>query len=169
VLICTPDKDLGQCVTDDGRIVQWDRRKDVVYDRAGVIEKFGVSPESIPDYLALVGDSADGFPGLSGWGAKTASTVLARYHHLEDIPTSVDAWEVSVRGAPKLIATLRDRYDEALLFRRIATLELDAPTITSVDELEWRGPRPEFVDVCRRIDAPGLVERAVAAAEARRS
>jgi 5'-3' exonuclease len=167
VLICTPDKDLAQCVTDDGRIVQWDRRKDVRYDRAGVIEKFGVAPESIPDYLALVGDAADGFPGLKGWGAKSASKVLAKYVHLDQIPEDIGEWKLDIRGASKLVATLHDEYDNALLFRRIATLETDAPTIEKVDELEWKGPRPELVELCDQIDAPGLVERAVKLAEAR--
>ncbi len=166
VRICTPDKDLGQCVT-DGRVVQVDRRKDVVLDAAGVEAKFGVRPESIPDYLALVGDSADGFPGLPGWGAKSASAVLARYRHLEDVPAMAGDWEVSVRGAGKLAATLQGELELALLFRRIATLETDAPTVTSVDELEWTGPRPELVEVCDRIDAPALLERAVRLAEER--
>jgi 5'-3' exonuclease len=167
VLICTPDKDLAQCVTDDGRIVQWDRRKDVRYDRAGVIEKFGVAPESIPDYLALVGDAADGFPGLKGWGAKSASKVLAKYVHLDQIPEDIGEWKLDIRGASKLVATLHDEYDNALLFRRIATLETDAPTIEKVDELEWQGPERAFVDLCNQIDAPGLVERAVKLAEDR--
>jgi 5'-3' exonuclease len=166
VLICTPDKDLGQCVVGD-RIVQLDRRKQQVLDAAAVREKFGVDPGSIPDYLGLVGDTADGFPGLPGWGAKSAAAVLARYGHLEHIPHLSADWDVNVRGGGKLAVTLRDNFDLALLFRRIATIEVDAPTITNVDELEWKGPRPEFVEVCERIDAPGLVERAVKLAEAR--
>jgi 5'-3' exonuclease len=160
VLICTPDKDLGQCVRGD-RVVQLDRRKGVVLDAEGVRAKFGVAPESIPDYLGLVGDSADGFPGLAGWGAKSASAVLARYGHLEAIPPDGADWDVDVRGTAKLAVTLRDQFELALLFRRIATVETDAPTIESVSELEWRGPRPELVEVCRRIDAPNLVDRAV--------
>lgn len=160
VLICTPDKDLGQCVTDDGRIVQYDRRKQQLVDRAGVIEKFGVPPESIPDYLALVGDSADGFPGLQGWGAKSAAAVLARYGHLEDIPAAAGQWDVTVRGGAKLAVTLQRQYDEALLFRRIATIEQDAPVSASVDDLCWTGPTPEFAAVCERIDAPAFVHRA---------
>ena len=166
VLICTPDKDLGQCVQ-DGRIVQLDRRKGLVLDAAGVQEKFGVPPESIPDYLALVGDSADGFPGLPGWGAKSAAAVLARYLHLEAIPPAGADWDVNVRGGAKLAVTLRDQFELALLFRRIATVETDAPTVDSVSELEWRGPRPELVALCEEIDAPGLVERAVKLAERR--
>jgi 5'-3' exonuclease len=167
VLICTPDKDLAQCVTDDGRIQQWDRRKDTYYDRDGVIEKFGVAPASIPDYLALVGDSADGFPGIKGWGAKSAATVLARWGHVDAIPADPAAWEVPVRGPAKLAASLAADYELALLFRRLATLELDAPTITSVDELEWRGPRPGFAALCEQLDAPELAERAERAAATR--
>ncbi|HVN51658.1 MAG TPA: 5'-3' exonuclease H3TH domain-containing protein [Acidimicrobiales bacterium] len=166
VLICTPDKDLGQCVQ-DGRIVQLDRRKGVVLDAAGVQEKFGVPPESIPDYLALVGDSADGFPGLPGWGAKSAAAVLARYLHLEDIPPVGADWDVNVRGGAKLAVTLREQFELALLFRRIATVETDAPTVHSVAELEWQGPHPELVARCAEIDAPGLVDRAVKLAERR--
>jgi 5'-3' exonuclease len=147
-------------------VVQWDRRKDVIYDRAGVIEKFGVPPEAIPDYLALVGDSADGFPGLPGWGAKSTATLLARYGGLDGIPDRADDWDVAVRGKEKLGRALHDHFEEALLFRRIATLETDAPTVSAVDELEWRGPRSEFAEVCRRLDAPGLAERAAAAATA---
>jgi 5'-3' exonuclease len=164
VLICTPDKDLAQCVTDDGRVQQWDRRKDVYYDRAGVIEKFGVAPASIPDYLALVGDTADGFPGIKGWGAKSAATVLARWDHLDRIPADPADWDVPVRGPAKLAAALAADYEHALLFRRLATLERDAPTISSVDELEWQGPTPGFGALCERMDAPGLAERAARAA-----
>ena len=162
VLICTPDKDLGQCV--GGKIVQLDRRKQAILDADGVKEKFGVWPESIPDYLALVGDSADGFPGLVGWGAKSAAGVLARYTHLESIPPMADDWEVAVRGSGKLAATLRDQMGDALLFRRIATLEADAPTVDEVDELEWAGPTADLIGLCESIDAIGLAERAVALA-----
>lgn len=167
VLICTPDKDLGQCV--GGKIFQLDRRKGVRIGVEGVIEKFGVPPESIPDFLGLVGDAADGFPGLPGWGAKSSAAVLARYGHIEDIPGDAADWDVPVRGAAKLAATLRDNIADALLFRRIATLEYDAPTIDSVEELEWTGPRPELVDLAASVDAPGLAERAARLAEARAS
>ena len=160
VQICTPDKDLGQCVTDDSRIVQYDRRQQRLVDRAGVIEKFGVPPESIPDYLALVGDSADGFPGLPGWGAKSAAAVLARYGHLEDIPPAAGQWDITVRGGAKLAATLQREYEDALLFRRIATIETDAPVSATVDELRWTGPTPEFAAMCARLDAAGLLRRA---------
>ena len=135
VVICTPDKDLGQCVRGT-RVVQMDRRKQVVIDEAGVIAKFGVPPASIPDYLALVGDSADGFPGLPGWGAKSAAAVLARWGRIEDIPASPDDWEVMVRGAAKLAAALREGYDDALLFKTLATLRVDRSLVGSVDELE---------------------------------
>lgn len=167
VLICTPDKDLAQCVTDDGRIVQFDRRQAKRYDRAAVVEKFGVPPESIPDYLALVGDSADGFPGLPGWGAKSTSTVLARYGHIEDIPAAAGQWDVTVRGGAKLARTLSDNVELALLFRRIATVELDAPVSASVDELEWTGPAEGFDDLARSIDATGALRRITALADRR--
>ncbi len=167
VMICTPDKDLGQCVTPDARIVQYDRRKQLLIDRQGVIDKFGVPPESIPDYLGLVGDTADGFPGLPGWGAKSASLVLARYGHIEDIPASPGQWDVSVRGAAKLAKTLQEQYEDALLFRRIATIEYDAPTVGSVDELEWLGPGADFVELAKSIDGAALAERATAIAQKR--
>ncbi len=158
VIICTPDKDLGQCVR--GKVVQWDRRQDKWFDAAAVRAKFGVDPESIPDYLALVGDTADGFPGLPGWGAKATATVLSEYKHLEHIPASAADWTVTVRGAGKLAAALQDNYENALLFRRIATVELDSPVSTSVDELEWTGPREEFAALADRIGAPELYSRA---------
>ena len=159
VYICTPDKDLGQCV--GGKVVQLDRRKRAVFDVDGVRAKFGVGPASIPDYLALVGDSADGFPGLPGWGAKSAAAVLARYEHLEAIPAKGSDWEgVPVRNGGKLAATLAADLELALLFRRIATIELDAPVMDSVDDLRWTAPRPEFAALCADLDAPGLAERA---------
>lgn len=157
VLICTPDKDLGQCVSGD-RVVQLDRRKGTILDAEGVHAKFGVWPASIPDYLALVGDSADGFPGLAGWGAKSTATVLDRYAHLEHIPLD-GHWDVAVRGASKLAATLAADFERALLFRRLATIDRDAPTVDHVDELRWGGPLPELTDLARRVDAPALVTR----------
>ncbi len=159
VVICTPDKDLGQCVVGD-RVVQLDRRKEVITNADGVVAKFGVAPESIPDYLGLVGDTADGFPGLAGWGAKSAAAVLARYAHLESIPDDPSAWDVTVRGAAKLGATLAAQRELAVLFRTIATVRIDAPTITAVDELRWLGPAPTFAEFCASIDAPNLVARA---------
>jgi 5'-3' exonuclease len=163
VVICTPDKDLGQCVT-GGRVVQLDRRKDVVYDQAGVRAKFGVDPASIPDYLALVGDSADGFPGLPGWGAKSAATVLARWGSIDAIPLEARKWEVNVRSAPALAATLRDQRELALLFRHLATLRIDRSLLGSVDELRWTGPTAAFAGVCADLDAPNLALRASALA-----
>jgi 5'-3' exonuclease len=161
VWICTPDKDLAQCVVGD-RVVQLDRRKELVRNRNGVREKFGVDPESIPDLLALMGDTADGFPGLPGWGAKSAGTVLGRYAHLEDIPQNHEDWDVKVRGAPKLAATLAEQQDSAMLFRDLATLRTDAPVFDSVDELLWKGPLPEFEALCESMKATRLWERAVA-------
>jgi 5'-3' exonuclease len=163
VVICTPDKDLGQCVQGT-RIVQLDRRKDLLIDEAGVVAKFGVVPGSIPDYLALVGDSADGFPGLSGWGAKSASAVLARWLHIEDIPSDCGEWEVTVRGAPKLADTLRANFDLASLFKDLATLRVDRTLLAHVDGLTWGGPASGFDDVCARLDAPALAKRAHALA-----
>src|SRR5687768_655654 len=159
VMLCTPDKDLGQCVTEDGRVVQFDRRKEALIDFAGVIAKFGVPPASIPDYLALVGDTADGIPGVQGWGAKTTGAVLARYGHLENIPLEAGKWDVGVRGAGKLVNSLAARYEDAMLYRRLATIETDAPTIESVDELEWTGPRDDYVDALRAIDGDAYVGR----------
>lgn len=159
VMICTPDKDLAQCVSDSARIVQFDRRKGVRYDEAGIVEKFGVRPESIPDYLGLVGDTADGFPGLAGWGAKSASTVLAHYGHIENIPLAAGQWEITVRGGAKLAKTLADNRELALLFRRIATIETDAPVSASIDELEWRGPTADFAALAESIDAQRHADR----------
>ncbi len=166
VVICTPDKDLGQCVRGT-RVVQLDRRKDMVIDEGGVVAKFGVGPASIPDYLALVGDSADGFPGLAGWGAKSAATVLARWAHIEDIPADQGDWDVTVRGAAKLATTLRECRDDAVLFKELATLRIDRSLLAHVEDLRWRGPTSDFVRVCAEIDAPGFGRRAEALAGAR--
>ena len=166
VIICTPDKDLGQCVRGN-RIVQLDRRKDMVIDEGGVEAKFGVGPASIPDYLALVGDSADGFPGLAGWGAKSAATVLARWNHIEDIPPDPAAWEVTVRSAAKLATVLEECHQEALLFKNLATLRIDRSLLGSVEDLRWRGPTSEFARLCDDMDAAGLARRAEALAAAR--
>lgn len=163
VIICTPDKDLGQCVVGD-KIVQLDRRKNEMRNEAGVFEKFGVAPTSIPDYLAVVGDTADGFPGLTGWGAKAASSVLSVFPHLEDVPRDVKSWRPSIRGAQKLATTLFDNWDDALLFRTLATLRLDVPVFNCIDELKWRGPRSDFEEVCQRLKAPDLFKRVTAAA-----
>ena len=165
VLICTPDKDLGQCV--GGKVVQWDRRKDVVYDEAGVREKFGVDPESIPDYLALVGDSADGFPGIAGFGSRSAAALLAKFGHIEKIPAAGEDWGVGIRNPGRLAATLRDNFELAMLFRRIATIERDADVLASVDDLEWTGPSRELLTLAGEIGGRGLAERAVRLAERR--
>jgi len=159
VIICTPDKDLGQCV--GGKVVQMDRRKGVVFDAAGVEGKLGVPPPSIPDWLGLVGDSADGFPGLPGWGAKSAAAVLRRWGHLEHIPADPITWDSGVRGASKLNAVLREQFELALLFRRIATVELDAPVSAGVDELRWTGPPdPDlFATMCEKLGSPALAGR----------
>jgi 5'-3' exonuclease len=159
VLICTPDKDLAQVVR-AGRIVQFDRRKEKIYDVEDVIEKYGVPPESIADWLGLVGDSADGFPGLPGWGAKSAATVLSRYGHIEKIPLSAGQWDITVRSGAKLAQTLADNMADALLFKTLATLDLDAPTVESVDELRWTGPTDALAAFAESIDAPDLVAKA---------
>ena len=159
VIVCTPDKDLAQCVRGD-RIVQLDRRTRELRNESGVRRKFGVPPASIPDWLALVGDSADGYPGLPGWGARSAAAVLARYGHLEDIPPSATDWDVAVRGAARLATTLTAERERALLFRTLATLRADAPIGVDVDVLHWTGPRTEFATWSERLGAPSLHERA---------
>jgi 5'-3' exonuclease len=163
VIICTPDKDLAQCVSDP-RVVQLDRRQGRMFDEAAVREKFGVGPESIPDWLALVGDNADGFPGLPGWGAKSAATVLARYEHIDAIPEDAGAWDVTVRGAPKLATALADGRNDVELFRTLATLRVDAP-VGVVDDWRWRGPTAELEAWSARLGAPDLLTRARKAAE----
>jgi 5'-3' exonuclease len=168
VIICTPDKDLGQCVGwGDGKVWQWDRRQDKWFDAAGVHARLGVPPASVPDLLALVGDTADGFPGLPGWGAKSAAAVLARYERLERIPKLAMEWDVLVRGALRLATTLAEQYEHALLFRRLATLRSDAPIDVDVQGLWWRGPRPEFAAWAERLGAPALQARAAALAARR--
>ncbi len=159
VIICTPDKDLGQCVRGE-RVVQLDRRKQLVLDETGVLAKFGVLPTSIPDYLALVGDSADGFPGLKGWGAKTAAAVLRRYGTIEAIPDAPGQWDVAIRGVPALAATLAAQRDLAMRFKELATLRTEPPVIAQVDELRWGGPRPGFAALCAEIDARSYPARA---------
>jgi 5'-3' exonuclease len=164
VIICTPDKDLSQCVV-GSRVVQLDRRRDVVRDEAGVVARFGVNPESIPDYLAVVGDSADGFPGVSGWGPKAAAQSLSRYLHLENIPKDYREWDPSIRSALRLSTSLFSSWNDALLFRTLATLRLDAPVFERVDDLHWKGPRANFEEQCRRMKSPDLLSRARAASE----
>jgi 5'-3' exonuclease len=150
VIICTPDKDLAQCVR-GARVVQLDRVRRTTRDEAGVVARFGVPPASIPDYLALVGDTSDGFPGLTGWGAKSTATVLARFGHLEAIPEDHRQWDLQVARAASLAATLRRDRDLAFLFRRLATLRTDLPLFESVDELAWQGPTPALSGLRRRL------------------
>jgi len=159
VLICTPDKDLAQSVSGT-RIVQWDRMRNIVRDEPGVIAKFGVGPASIPDYLAVVGDSADGYPGIQGWGAKTAAAVFAQYPHLEAVPKDWHDWPRTIRRGQALSEALFSAWDDALLFRTLATLRLDVPVFDSVDALRWHGPRPAFAELCRQMKSPALFQRA---------
>ena len=150
VMICTPDKDLAQCVSGT-RIVQCDRIRNTIRDEAGVIARFGVPPVSIPDYLALVGDSSDGFPGLPGWGAKSAAAVLAKFGHIDAIPDDYAAWDLKITRGASLAATLARDRELARLFRRLATLRTDVPVFDSVDELEWQGPTPELAKLRGRL------------------
>ena len=159
VFICSPDKDLGQCVRGE-RVLQLERRTGRLFDEQAVIAKFGVPPRSIPDYLALVGDSADGYPGLPGWGAKSAAAVLQRYVSLDAIPPHASSWDVPLRGAEALAQVLREQREFALLFRDLATLRTDAPVFESVAELEWHGPGEDFAAFCQLLEAPRLLERA---------
>lgn len=165
VVICTPDKDLAQCVRDQ-RVVQLDRRSGRISDDAEIRSRFGVYPQSIPDWLALVGDAADGFPGIAGWGKRSASIVLEHYEHLEAIPSRASDWDAAVvaavRGADRLAAALDVGRDLAFLFRDLATLRIDESLVTSVEELEWRGPADNFTDLCARLGALGLADRVAA-------
>jgi 5'-3' exonuclease len=158
VVIATPDKDLAQCVR-GSEVVMRDRRRKRTLDEEGVRARFGVAPRSIPDWLALVGDSSDGYPGLPGWGERSAAALLSRYETLEAIPASAAAWTVPVRGAERLAATLAERRDEALLYKRLATLREDVPLAETLDDLAWRGARPELRDFCARIGFGGFSER----------
>ena len=158
VLICTPDKDLAQCVVST-RVVQLDRRRNLLRDEAGVEEKFGVKPESIPDYLAVTGDTADGYPGITGWGPKAASLALSKYLHVENIPKDWHEWDTSIHRARPLAESLFAAWDEALLYRTLATLRLDVPVFESVDDLRWTGPRENFEQSCERLRAGELYRR----------
>ena len=158
VILCTPDKDLAQCVRGT-RIVQLNRRTRVTLDEPGVVKKFGVSPQSIPDYLALVGDSADGYPGLRGWGAKSSASVLGKFGHLESIPGDWREWHVNVASAGSLADTLNRERDRALLFRTLATLRTDMQLFEDVEELRWNGPTPAYDDVAARLDAARTTTR----------
>lgn len=159
VVICSPDKDLAQCVR-DARVVCLDRRRRLVYDRTGVLEKFGVAPASIPDWLALVGDTADGIPGVPRWGPRSATTLLARYEHLEAIPEDASQWSVRVRGADGLARSLREHREAAALYRRLATLRTDVPLPEEPNALRWRGAvRSELVALCREVGGEDIVQR----------
>jgi 5'-3' exonuclease len=166
VLICTPDKDLSQCVVGT-RVVQLDRRQNILRDEAGVVAKFGVKPQSIPDYLAMVGDSADGFPGLPGWGAKAATSTLSQYPHLEDIPKDWRAWHPSIKKARSLSESLFSAWNDALLFRTLATLRLDVPVFDTVEDLRWKGAHPNFEEFCQRMKSAELFHRVTAATSKR--
>jgi 5'-3' exonuclease len=150
IVICSPDKDLTQLVT-GSRIVCWDRRRDIVLDEDGMVEKFGVRPQSIPDYLALVGDSADGFPGIPGWGAKSAAAVLSRYEHLEAIPDDPQTWGLEAKRAARLAESLTGRREEARLYRSLATLREDVPLAENLADLEWKGAYHRLEEICRRM------------------
>ena len=159
ILICTPDKDLAQCVSDQ-RVVCFDRRSRTMIDAQGVRDKYGVDPASIPDWLALVGDSADGIPGITGWGKKSAATVLGHYKHLEGIPRRADEWVIPVRGARKLARNLAEGWNQVQLYRQLATLRLDVDLEFGVDDVKWAGvPRRIFQQLCDRLEQPGLTER----------
>jgi len=162
VLICTPDKDLAQCVV-GSRIVQLDRRRDILRDETGIVAKFGVNPLSIPDYLAVVGDSADGFPGVPGWGVKAAALTFSQYPHLEDIPKDWRQWHPSIRKASTLSESLFNAWNDALLFRTLATLRMDVPVFDTVEDLRWKGALPTFDEYCRRIKANDLLRRITSA------
>lgn len=159
VFICTPDKDLGQCVVGT-RVVQLDRRREIVRDEAGVIAKFGVGPRSIPDFLAVVGDAADGYPGLPGWGLKAAALTFSQYAHLEDIPKDWREWHISIRKARPLSESLFSGWNDALLFRTLATLRVDVPVFDTVEDLRWKQPKTEFLEYCEKMRSPELFDRA---------
>lgn len=158
VIICTPDKDLAQCVR-GSRVVQLNRRTQVVLNEDGVVAKFGVAPESIPDYLALVGDAADGYPGLKGWGAKSAAAVLGKFIHLESVPRDHGEWHVNATGAGALAATLARDWDQAVLFRKLATLRTDIPLFRDVEELRWREHTDEFGEIKARLEGARVQRR----------
>ncbi len=168
ILICTPDKDLAQCVVGT-RVVQLDRRTRTIRDEAGIVAKFGVRPKSIPDYLALVGDNADGFPGLQGWGAKSAAAVLAKFGHLESIPADWHTWGVNATRPGALAQTLERERENAFLFRDLATLRTDIHLFESVDALRWRGPTPAFAPLAARFDAAKTTEADAARTKGRKA
>jgi 5'-3' exonuclease len=158
IVICSPDKDLAQLVSGD-RVVCWDRRRDIMIDEAGVLEKYGVPPASIPDWLALVGDSADGYPGIPGWGAKSASAVLSRFEHIETIPADLEAWGMSLGRATKLAESLAARREEAFLYRELAMLRQDVPLKEKLADLEWRGAKERLKTLCAELGDEKIPQR----------
>lgn len=158
IVICSPDKDLAQLVTGD-RVVCWDRRRGIFYDEAAVIEKYGVAPASIPDWLALVGDAADGIPGIPAWGAKSAAAILAKYHHLDAIPDDRDEWGLTPGRARRLAENLNAHKEEVLLYRRLTTLRTDVPLTETAEDLAWSGARPELRQLCHELGIPAFVDR----------
>ncbi len=158
IVICSPDKDLAQLVVGD-RVVCWDRRRKIIYDEAAVIEKYGVAPVSIPDWLALVGDVADGIPGVPSWGAKSTATILAKYPHLEDIPSALEEWEVKVRGARRLHENFTAHREDVFLYRSLTRLRTDVPLEESLDDLKWAGPAEDFARFCQTLGANELSGR----------
>jgi 5'-3' exonuclease len=158
VVICSPDKDLAQSVRGK-KVVCWDRRREIVYDEKGVVQKFGVHPESMPDWLALVGDAADGYPGIKGWGEKSATAVLSRYKHLESIPQDHKKWKLTVSRAQSLSENLEGHRDDALLFRRLATLREDVPLKEKIGDLEWRGAHKRLKQLCHDLGVEELPKR----------
>jgi 5'-3' exonuclease len=158
VVICSPDKDLAQLVSGN-RVVSWDRRRDIVYDQAAVVEKYGVSPASIPDWLALVGDSADGIPGIPAWGAKSSAALLSKYHHIESIPDDAEQWGMSPGRARRLAENLAAHSEQVRLYRRLTTLRTDVPLAEGVDDLEWHGAHQELSTLCMQLGANDLPDR----------
>lgn len=158
VVICSPDKDLAQLVSGK-HIVCWDRRRDIIYDEAGVVDKYGVAPASIPDWLALVGDSADGIPGIPAWGAKAASALLSKYQHIENIPEDISQWDMSAGRACRLAENLATHKEQANLYRQLATLRTDVPLVEGVDDLEWRGAHEALRKLCADLGASDLPDR----------
>ena len=157
VVMCSPDKDLAQMVIGD-RVVSWDRRREIIYDEAGVMEKYGVAPESIPDYLALVGDKADGIPGVPAWGAKSVATVLSKFPHLEDIPEDIEQWGITAGRARRLQENLEANWDEALLYRQLTTLRTDVPLKENLEDLEWKGANEELKTFCKELGVEKILE-----------
>lgn len=157
IVVCSPDKDLAQLV--GGKVVCWDRRREIVYDEAAVIEKYGIPPASIPDYLALVGDAADGIPGIAGWGAKSVATVLSNFGHIEDISADLDTWGITAGRAKTLNNNLNENREAALLYRQLTALRFDVPLKENLDDLEWQGARPELKQLCEELGANDIPDK----------